>query len=55
MQFQDTSVLSTKSGYLERLIAEANEVDFHPNNINREEGLTLSRSWRPVLPHLKEE
>ena len=55
IQFQDTAILSTKSEYLERLIAEAIEVDLHPNNINGEEGLTLSSSWRPILRHLKEE
>jgi hypothetical protein len=42
--FQDTAILSTKSGYLEHLIIEAIEMDLLPNNISRDEGLTLSRS-----------
>jgi hypothetical protein len=51
--FQDTAFLSTKSGYLERFIVEAIEVDLHPNNISREEGLTLSRSWETYFTTLE--
>ena len=54
-QPQDTANLSAKYGHLERLITEANEVDLHPNKINREEGLTINMSWRPILRPLKEE
>jgi hypothetical protein len=49
--FQDTAICSTN---LECLITAAIEVDLHPNNISREEGLTLSTSWRPILRHLEE-
>jgi hypothetical protein len=46
---QDVEVLSTKSGYLDRLIMEAIEVNLHPNNINREDGLILSGAWKPII------
>jgi hypothetical protein len=39
---------------LEHLIIEAIEMDLLPNNISRDEGLTLSRSWRPTLRYLQE-
>jgi hypothetical protein len=51
---QDVEILSTKSGYLDCLIMEAIEVDLHPNNINREDGLIISGAWKPIIRLMKE-
>jgi hypothetical protein len=51
---QEVEVLSTKSGYLDRLIMEAIEVNLHPNNINKEDGLILSGAWKPIIRLVQE-
>jgi hypothetical protein len=53
MQLQNISILAKKSRCMDCIIREAIEIKIHPKNIKRENGLSLSWSWKPLIHDLR--
>jgi hypothetical protein len=55
IQLQNTTILPTKFRYMDRMIREAIEIELQQNNMNREDGLRLSRSSKTLIHALKKD
>jgi hypothetical protein len=54
IQLHNTSVLSTEPRYMYCIIWMTIEIELHPNNVNKEYGFGVSKSWKPLICPLKE-
>jgi hypothetical protein len=54
IQLHYTVILSTKPRNRDCIFREVTEIKPHPNNVNREDGLSLSKSCKPLIYSLKD-
>jgi hypothetical protein len=54
IQLHHTAILSTKPRHMDHIIREATEIELHHNNMNREDGFHLNKSWKPLICSLKD-
>jgi hypothetical protein len=52
LQFDNSSILATKTRYMGRNVVEAIEFEVHPYNIKGESGFCLGKLWKPLAGFL---
>jgi hypothetical protein len=52
IQFHNSSILASKTRYIDHTVREAIVIELHPYNINRDGGFCLSKSWKPLYSSL---
>jgi hypothetical protein len=53
VKFHDPEMLAKTLGNMDRHVKESKEMKFHPDNMNIEEGLKLSKAWSPITSLLR--
>ena len=48
---EDAKLISKEDHYLKRKIKEAIEIEKRKNNMNRDDGLNISNTWKPLIHH----
>jgi hypothetical protein len=53
IHFHNTPILTTKTKYMDQINKEAIEIELHPYSMNREGGVCLKKSWKPLFCSFK--
>ena len=54
ISLENAKVIINIEHYTMRRIREAIEIEKHPNNLNRDDGWKLSKSWAPIINRIKD-
>ena len=46
---EEAKIIALEEHYNKRCIREAIEIEKHPRNFNREDGLILCEAWKPII------
>ena len=46
---EDAKVIAIEENYNKRRIQEVIKIEKHENNFNRDDGLILSKTWKPII------
>jgi hypothetical protein len=49
IQLQDISILAKIFRHISQIIRDATEINLYPNNMEREDGFSLSKSQKPLI------
>ena len=54
IRMEDEKVIDLEDHYNNRKIRKSIEIRKHTNNLNKDDGLVLCKSWKPIIHSLKE-
>jgi hypothetical protein len=54
IQLQNTNILARMITQMAWILRKVTEVEVYPDNINKKNGFSLIRTWKPLIHDLKE-
>jgi hypothetical protein len=55
IQLQNTTVLVKEKRQMDQILRQVTEIEVKPDNMDREDGFSLSQTWKPLIHDLREQ